>query len=67
VYNLFISYRREDTIGIAGRIDEKLAKHFGRKNVFIDHHRIPPGVEFAAQIRAEVGKCAVLLALIGDG
>ena len=38
---LFISYRREDSIGIVGRIRDRLADEFGATNVFFDVDAIP--------------------------
>jgi tetratricopeptide (TPR) repeat protein len=33
---IFINYRREDSIGTAGRVHDRLARAFGRKNLFVD-------------------------------
>ena len=33
---IFINYRREDSIGTAGRLHDRLAQVFGRKNLFVD-------------------------------
>ncbi len=43
---LFISYRREDTPGQAGRLYDRLRAHFGRDRVFMDVAGIKPGVDF---------------------
>jgi len=32
---VFISYRRDDSIAAAGRLHDRLAKTFGRNNVFM--------------------------------
>ena len=37
-----ISYRREDSISIAGRLYDRLQAKFGKKNVFMDFDSIPP-------------------------
>jgi hypothetical protein len=33
---IFIHYRRGDTIATAGRLCDRLAREFGRNNVFMD-------------------------------
>ncbi|MGO9171507.1 MAG: hypothetical protein ACLP7P_06040 [Rhodomicrobium sp.] len=43
---IFISYRRQDTRLIAGRIFEKLEAQLGAGSVFMDIDRIPFGVDF---------------------
>lgn len=43
---IFLSYRRDDTRGVAGRLFDRLAKRFGKANVFIDVVAIEPGRDF---------------------
>jgi len=62
---LFINYRREDSIGIAGRLHDRLAQTFGQKNVFMDVDSIPPGVDFVADLNSQVSACDVVLVVIG--
>jgi len=62
---IFISYRREDTEGHAGRLFEDLAERFGKEAVFIDVSGIEPGRDFRKAIDANVARCTVLLAMIG--
>lgn len=62
---IFISYRRSDSIAIAGRIHDKLETAFGDENVFKDVDDIPPGVDFRQVLDHEVGACDVLLVIIG--
>ncbi len=62
---IFISYRRDDSAGQAGRLYDHLSKRFGQRAVFRDLDAIPPGVDFVATIQRAVGSCDVLLALIG--
>src|SRR5262249_7141924 len=64
--NVFISYRREDSTDITYRLDDWLSRHFGRDNVFLDIDTIPPGVDFHKHLDAAVGRCDVLLAVIGS-
>jgi hypothetical protein len=63
--NVFISYRREDTVAHAGRLYDRLAGHFGIKHVFMDIDTIKPGEDFVEVLEATVGTCDVLIALIG--
>lgn len=63
--NVFISYRRSDSADITGRIYDSLVKKFGRDPIFKDVDSIPLGIDFKNYLSKEVGKCNVLLAIIG--
>ena len=63
--NVFISYRREDTAGYAGRLYDRLKAAFPGR-VFIDVGEIPPGADFAKAIEQHIEGCAALIALIGN-
>jgi hypothetical protein len=63
--SVFISYRRQESSGLAGRLFDRLAARFGEDRVFMDIDRIELGVDFAEVIAQEVSTCAVLLAVIG--
>lgn len=63
--NIFISYRRSDSIASAGRIRDRLVQHFGRKRVFVDIDDIPYGQDFVKVLEGKVAECGVLLAIIG--
>ncbi|HEX6817188.1 MAG TPA: toll/interleukin-1 receptor domain-containing protein [Ktedonobacterales bacterium] len=62
---LFISYRRDDSIDICGRIYDRLSAYFGRAAVFKDVDSIPLGVNFATYINTFISQCAVQLVVIG--
>lgn len=62
---IFISYRREDSADATGRIYDRLREKFGDNSVFTDVDSIPIGVDFREHLAQEVGKCDVLLAVIG--
>jgi hypothetical protein len=62
---IFISYRRDDSAGHAGRVHDRLEREFGADLLFMDVDAIPLGVNFIKVLRDEVAKCDVLLALIG--
>jgi hypothetical protein len=63
---VFISYRREDTAGYAGRLYDALTSRLDVADVFMDVGDIEPGVDFAVAIAAAVESCDVMLALIGS-
>ncbi len=63
----FISYRRDDSAGHAGRVHDRLEREFGRDLLFMDVDAIPLGADFLKTISDEVAKCDVLLAVIGPG
>jgi len=61
---IFISYRRDDSEGHAGRLYGDLARKFGDRSIFMDVV-IGPGLDFRKVINDKVSSCGVLLALIG--
>jgi hypothetical protein len=62
---IFVSYRRSDSQGEAGRLFDDLVKHFGEQKVFIDVAAIEAGRDFRKAIEEGVVQCGVLLVLIG--
>ncbi len=62
---IFLSYRREDSAGHAGRLFDRLSARFGTDHVFIDVDTIKPGQDFAKIIDERIGNCDVLVVLIG--
>lgn len=62
---IFISYRRDDAPGYAGRLYDRLAAHFGADRVFMDVQGIEPGVDFVEVIERALGSCEILIVLIG--
>jgi hypothetical protein len=62
---IFLSYRREDTSGHAGRLYDALAERFGDENVFMDVDTIEVGADFAEAITRAVASCDAAIALIG--
>ena len=61
---IFISYRRDDSAGYAGRVHDQLVEKLG-SNVFMDVDGIPLGSNFVKALNDEVAKCSALLAVIG--
>ena len=62
---IFISYRRDDSPGHAGRIFDRLRSRFGSDVVFMDVTAIEVGVDFVDVLHKAVGSCDALLAIIG--
>ena len=62
---IFISYRRIDTSGYAGRIFDRLSVHFGKDAIFMDVSTIEAGLDFVTVLEDAVQSCDVLVALIG--
>ena len=60
-----ISYRRDDSLPIAGRLYDRLQATFGKPNIFMDFDSIRPGLDFRAQISDTIGRSEVVIALIG--
>lgn len=62
---VFISYRRDDAAGYAGRLEESLERRLGRGSVFRDIGDITPGEDFVRVIRARLADARGVLVLIG--
>lgn len=62
---VFLSYRRDDSSGHAGRLADALVQEFGPKNVFQDVAAIGPGRDFASAIEDALGDSEVVLVVIG--
>jgi tetratricopeptide (TPR) repeat protein len=62
---IFLSYRREDSGGWAGRLYDRLSQRFGDEHVFMDIDAIEPGLDFVEVIQQAVLSCDVLITLIG--
>jgi hypothetical protein len=62
---IFINYRREDSIAVAGRLHDRLAAMFGRDNLFMDVDNIPIGINFEEYLNNQVAQCDAMLSVIG--
>jgi formylglycine-generating enzyme required for sulfatase activity len=62
---IFVSYRRQDSRGVAGRIYDRLRAHFGPESVTMDIDSIPFGVDFRRYIESEVASCDIALVVVG--
>lgn len=63
---IFISYRRDEASGYAGRLYDRLVAQFGAHRVFMDVEGIELGADFVTAIEKAVGSCRVLIVIIGD-
>jgi hypothetical protein len=63
---IFISYRRRDDPGGAGRLFDALNEAFAPDRLFLDVDSIEPGQDFGDVIEDRIAKSAVLLAVIGQ-
>ena len=63
--SVFLSYRREDSAGYAGRLAEHLGSEIGPEHVFMDVQDIVPGQDFAQAIENTISACQAVIVLIG--
>lgn len=64
---VFLSYRRDDAQGEAGRLNDRLVDAFGTDSVFMDVDSVPIGIDFVDYIDEQLAECAVMVAVIGPG
>jgi len=62
---IFLSYGREDTKDVAGRLYDPLAAPVGDNRVFTDIDAIDPGLVFEEAIVQALDSCDAVVALIG--
>ena len=62
---VFLSYRRSDAQGWAGRLGTDLAVAFGDAARFYDLETIPPGADFVVEIERALEQAVAALVLIG--
>ena len=62
---IFISYRREDSAGYAGRLSEALERRLGHGAVFRDVDALQPGQDFVDTIAIRLRDARACLVLIG--
>jgi hypothetical protein len=65
LHSIFISYRRDDSEGEAGRLSDDLGEIFQEDSIFMDVNAIQPGRDFRKAIDESIHKCSVLLAILG--
>jgi hypothetical protein len=64
-WELFVSYRRTDAPGHAGRIGEALIRHLGPGQVFKDIESQEPGQDFVQTVRAMLQRAFCMVVIIG--
>jgi hypothetical protein len=62
---VFVSYRRSDAQGWAGRLGTDLSQTFGDVARFFDLASIPPGADFVVEIERAILQATAALVLIG--
>jgi len=62
---IFISYRRSDARGAAGRLSDSLGSYFGDSRVFRDIENIEAGADFGNVIEQSVQTADAVIVLIG--
>jgi len=64
--SIFISYRRQDSPHITGRIYDRLVATFGKDAVFKDVDNMLVGPDFRKQLDEQLRVCSVVVAVIGN-
>ena len=62
---IILSYRREDSAGVTGRIFDRLTQEFGTDRVFMDIDSMPAGVDFHDHLQQILADCGALLVVVG--
>jgi hypothetical protein len=62
---IFISYRRADAAGDAGRLADHLQRRFGAERLFLDVDTIEPGADFVRVLRESLQQTVAMLVVIG--
>jgi len=63
---IFISYRRDDTRDLSGRVADRLRTHPRLRDVFFDVSSIEAGASFVADINRAMNRDPVCLVMIGN-
>jgi hypothetical protein len=62
---VFVSYRRSDSPGHAGRIQDALRGRFGKANVFYDVATLQGGVDFTLAIKDALAQSDLVVVILG--
>jgi len=64
---IFISYRRDDEAGTAGRLYDHLIRvgKVPREKIFTDVYNIVPGMSFVRELQSRMSDCELMVAVIG--
>ncbi len=66
-WELFVSYRRADAPGHAGRVGDGLIRYFGPGQVFKDIESLEAGQDFVDIVRAMLQRAFCMVVIIGPG
>ena len=64
VAGVFVSYRRQSSNDLAGRMADRLRGHFGRRRVFLDVTDIRPGARFPHEIDRRIRDADAFVAIV---
>jgi hypothetical protein len=62
---IFLSYRRDDSEQITGRIRDRLSARFGERSIFRDVDSIPVGSRFRDKIEETLKAAKIMIVIIG--
>jgi hypothetical protein len=62
---IFISYRREDSQDVTGRVYDRLVEYFSAASIFKDIDNIPLGLDFRTVLDDAMDKAGAMLVIIG--
>jgi hypothetical protein len=66
-WELFVSYRRRDALGHAGRVGDALIDYYGHGQVFKDLESLEPGEDFVDVLRDRLQRAYCMVVIIGPG
>ena len=62
---IFINYRRDDVVGVAGRLSDSLARYFGDGRIFRDVDGIAAGANFEEVLKSTTQSADAMIVLMG--
>lgn len=62
---IFINYRRDDAVGVAGRLSDSLSRYFGDGRIFRDVDGIAAGANFEEVLKSTTHAADAMIVLIG--
>jgi len=63
--SVFISYRRDDSEDITGRLYDSLSNHMDKDKLFMDLYKIHGGADFPEQLRNSIASAQAMTVVIG--
>src|SRR5262245_22416457 len=62
---IFVSYRREDSEAVTGRVYDRLVQRYNEGSVLMDIESMIPGSDFRKRINELLQECDVMTAIVG--